>query len=160
MFLNKLRSWRIDFQLHVDGEEIYTTFRWHSVRLQNNNNNLSHNYLDGGMYVQSPELMGIWLSIYCGNGYRCYLQPLILLLFAITVIHAYKAAQWIICGILRLVAEYWIWSNVQHINQNVQHPYDKRASGCHINLCDIRSTYCIDPCTLSPLFHRPFLFIR
>ena len=28
------------------------------------------------MYVQSPELMGICLSIYCGNGYRCYLQPL------------------------------------------------------------------------------------
>ena len=42
----------------------------------NNNNNLSHNYLDGGMYVQSPKLMGIWLSVYCGNGYRCYLQPL------------------------------------------------------------------------------------
>ena len=28
------------------------------------------------MYVQSPELMCIGLSIDCGNGYRCYLQPL------------------------------------------------------------------------------------
>ena len=48
-------------------------------QIANNNNNLSHNCLDGGLYVQSPKLMDIGLSIYCGNGYCCYLQPLQLL---------------------------------------------------------------------------------
>ena len=35
----------------------------HTGQITNNNNNLSHNYMNGGMYVQSPKLMGIWLSI-------------------------------------------------------------------------------------------------
>ena len=30
-----------------------------TCQIANNNNNLCHNCLDGGMYVQSPKLMGI-----------------------------------------------------------------------------------------------------
>ena len=71
----KRKNWAI--LLGTKWKTVWRVRRNSRCQIANNNSNLSHNYLDGGMYVQSPELMGIWLSVYCGNGYRRYLQPLI-----------------------------------------------------------------------------------
>ena len=57
-------------------------------------------------------------------------------------------------------------ANVHCNNQNAQQPYNKRANSCHINLCDSRSMYRVDPCTLSssshpfPIFPPIFQFIN
>ena len=54
----------------------------------------SHIYLNGGMYVQSLELMCIGLSINCGNGYRCYLQPLYFVSLPTKTTHRRKGTKY------------------------------------------------------------------
>ena len=48
----------LDIRLQVEVKD-QNMVKHPSGEVANNNNNLSHNCLDGGIYVQSPELMGI-----------------------------------------------------------------------------------------------------